>query len=599
VGNTPLIEYVEGVWPLAYGNILPNAAMQFDLPGSTGQDGLYLELSSPTYDPGLDVMTFSAVILNHTLPVRPTNEITFSNVALNVLNNAVDDQEVSSYIQYSAEADLLPTQNPDEYQLVMVDAGPEMFWVDNAPGRYSDKAEMSYFFNQWDHLFGGSPPNAALYGATATQDLKLYFLTLTNPVYDEVMGRVTYTAKILGQTSGPMETLEEVILSIDTASFDRFPMPGKGTGFQPFSRGYDPSTANNTAIYFGSDIARRQMGSLWGTKSYLSQSCEPHCRNDLQTVKDMGVNLIRLYDWDPANDHSQFLNYAHDLGLKVVVAMSNWLPKNPQYWDEQVPWYFNSKNFGNADGTDWHPAVAGVLITNEPLLDIPPGQTGPNWDLYGKAMAMVGRFLQEADKKGFSKNVMVGIPVAFVPRGEPFGPGGADMPGWKQFDLLLNNEKTKQYKDRIFLAANTYNDRNYLFNNAQATGQGWVQLTYKQFQRPILFAEIGQSRRQGSYTNTYVEQQLKGTLEYQKAHPEQLLGACHFQYSDKVWKQDDPTDAEGAFGAYTHGAMLKSIQTVAGDYDGPMPHGASSWGVLHIDKLNQTTTYPQVTNAYK
>ena len=60
-------------------------------------------------------------------------------------------------------ADLYPTGRESEYQLVLSDAGPEMFWVDNAPGRYSDQAPMSYFFPQWDYLFGDDPPNAALF----------------------------------------------------------------------------------------------------------------------------------------------------------------------------------------------------------------------------------------------------------------------------------------------------------------------------------------------------------------------------------------------------------------------------------------------------
>ncbi len=461
--------------------------------------------------------------------------------------------------------------------------------MDNAPGRYSDQAPLSYFFPQWDYLFGDDPPNAALFGTTAGGALKLFFLTLTEPLFDEARGQVSYTATLLGQTSGPVETLQRVNLNIDSGTFSGFPLPGKGTAYQAFGKGYDPSTANTHVIYFGSDIARKEVASLWGTQSYLSQSCAPYCRDDLKTLTGMGINLIRLYDWDPRNDHSQFLDYAHKLGIKVLVPISNWLPRNPSAWDAQVPLYFKFGNYGNSAGSYWHPAVAGVIISNE--LD--------NDDAaYSQAIGLVARFLQEADKQGFSTSVPVGIPVTFVPRGAPYAPGGQNMPGWNQFSRLLTDPRNAPYRDRLMLCPNTYNSKDYLFANAESTGQGWVQLTYQQFGTPILFTEIGYSRVKSDYTPDYIKDQLEGVLTYQKAHPEQILGACHFQFSDKVWKQGG-NDTEGAFGAYTHGAILKQIQTVQDDFSYWPGDPAGDYGILTIDKLEPTSTYNPVIQAYQ
>lgn len=589
VGNTPLKDYVDTVWSLVYGDIDPNATIQFDLGAQDGQEGLYMVLSDPAYDAASNRMSFQAEMLNHTLDPIPATPMNFSAVTVNVLNNAQDDQEVVSYIQYADGADLYPTGRANEFQLVLSDTGPEMFWVDNAPGRYSDQAPLSYFFPQWDYLFGDDPPNAALFGTTAGGDLKLFFLTLTEPLFDEARGQVSYTAKLLGQTSGPVETLQRVNLNIDSGIFSRFPLPGKGTAYQAFGKGYDPSTANTHVIYFGSDIARKEVASLWGTQSYLSQSCAPYCRDDLKTLTGMGINLIRLYDWDPRNDHRQFLDYAHKLGIKVVVPISKWLPQNPGAWDAQVPLYFKFGNYGNSAGSDWHPAVAGVIISNE--LD--------NDDAaYSQAIGLVARFLQEADKQGFSTSVPVGIPVTFVPRGAPYAPGGQNMPGWNQFSRLLTDPRTAPYRDRLMLCPNTYNSKDYLFANAESTGQGWVQLTYQQFGAPILFTEIGYSRVKSDYTPDYIEDQLEGVLTYQKAYPEQILGACHFQFSDKVWKQGG-NDTEGAFGAYTHGAILKQIQTVQGDFSYWPGDPASDYGILTIDKLEPTSTYNPVIQAYQ
>ncbi|MFT0544824.1 hypothetical protein ACMHYO_00520 [Allopusillimonas ginsengisoli] len=595
VGATPLKDYINAAfWRSAYGDVNPNATILFQLAGSDDLDGLYVSLTRPSYNEKSNTITFDAKILNDTLDNMGADSLAFTNVTLNVLNNAEDDEAVSSYIQYASQAVLQPTAVSDQYKVVLSGAGPDMIWVDNAPGQYSDSRPMSNFFPQWPYVFKDSPPNAALVGTTATGKMKLYFLTLTDPTYDEALKQVSYTAKLLGQTSGALEIINQAVLSIDSGAFSRFPVPGKGTGYQAFGQGYDPSTANNTYIYFGSDIARKQTGSLWGTQSYLSQSCEPSCRNDLETMKSLGINLVRLYDWDPRNDHSQFLDYADSLNIKVVVPISNWLPtQNASEWNKQVPNYFKPGNFGNKNGTDWHPAIAGVIISNE--LDMENGGT-----YYGNVIGLVARFLQEADKQGFSKNIPVGVPVTFVPRGAPFGPGGQNMPGWKQFNQLLTDSRTAQYKDRLMLCPNTYNSKDYLFNNAESTGQGWVQLTYKQFGVPILFTEIGLSRAQSGYTPNFVRDQLQGVLAYQKANPEQLLGAMHFQFDDKVWKQTpNDTDTEGAFGMYHHGAVVKQIQTVKDDFNFYIDEAKGVYGILTIDKLDSTRTYAPVVEAYK
>lgn len=598
VGATALPDYADTIWRSAYGDTAPNATVQFRLNGDHELEGIYAVLSRPAYDAKANSMTFEAELLNDTIGPVATGALAFNNVTVNVLNNAEDDQKISSYVQYATEAVVRPTATSGAYEVVLSDAGPDMFWVDNAPGRYADSAPMSDFFPQWSYLFADHPPNAALFGTTAGGDAKLYFLTLTEPEYLRASGQVRYTATLLGQNHGALETLRQAVLSIDsTPERPGFPggKLGKGSAYQAFGQGYNPSTANNSYIYFGSDIARRQTGSLWGTESHLRQPCAEHCRNDLQTLKDMGINLIRLYDWDPRNDHSQFLDYAHSLGLKVVVPISNWLPEqNEATWDQQVPAYFEYGNFGNRAETDWHPAVAGVIISNELDMD------DKSAHLYGQAIGLTARFIREADALGYSKDVRVGLPVSFTPgrpSGAPLGPNNTVMSSWNQFHQLLNDPRItsiENFRDRLMLCPNTYNDAHELFVNYQGrTGNGWTQLTYAQFQVPILYTEIGRSLLLDQDPPAYVKGQLQAALQHQRTHPEQLLGVIHFQFDNKVWMQDT---TEGAFGTFRHDAPVHWIQTVREDFDFGLDAGET--GALAIDTLTPTALHPAVVEAY-
>jgi hypothetical protein len=44
----------------------------------------------------------------------------------------------------------------------------------------------------------------------------------------------------------------------------------------------------------------------------------------------MGVQVIRLYDWDPRNDHSGFLDMCLARGLRVLVGVSDYFLQSGQ-----------------------------------------------------------------------------------------------------------------------------------------------------------------------------------------------------------------------------------------------------------------------------
>lgn len=399
VGKDAAKDYAGGIWKDAYGSVAPNATVQFQLPGGGEMEGVYVSLSQPVYDEKTRTMTFRVRLQNETLGEGADGALAFDNVTVNVLNNQEDDKEAAAYTQYAAKATLQPTATPGRYKVVLSQAGEDMFLVDNAPGTYSEARPVSYFLPQWSYAYGDGAPDATLFGTTAKGDPTLYPMTLTDPAYDAQTDEISYTATLKNQKAGALEAVNDAVLSFAAGKFTRFPIPGKGTAYQAFGHGYNPSEANDTYIYFGSDIARKEAGSLWGKQSYLSQSCGSDCRDDLKTIKAMGINLIRLYDWDTRNNHRQFLDYANSLNIKVVVPLSNWIStQGSAIWNRDVGAYFSNRNFGNQAGTDWHPAIAGVIISNELDFTGYPGN-------YNTAIGLVARFIEEADKRGFSKSV--------------------------------------------------------------------------------------------------------------------------------------------------------------------------------------------------
>jgi hypothetical protein len=90
-------------------------------------------------------------------------------------------------------------------------------------------------------------------------------------------------------------------------------------------------------------------------------------RDDLRTMKTMGVTLVRLYDWEPRNPHLNFLDYCNQLGIKVLAPVSNYFLIRGQGFESRetlIPALIQS--YRNAAGSDYHPAIAAIIMGNEP-----------------------------------------------------------------------------------------------------------------------------------------------------------------------------------------------------------------------------------------
>jgi len=96
-------------------------------------------------------------------------------------------------------------------------------------------------------------------------------------------------------------------------------------------------------------------------------------RNDLDVIKKLGGNAIRLYHsfgYGPRTDHGSFLDAAHSNGLSVLPGVDSDLAiHNCTDFDcyETVKEVIKTGfSVGFAKGKEWHPAIHTVILFNEP-----------------------------------------------------------------------------------------------------------------------------------------------------------------------------------------------------------------------------------------
>jgi hypothetical protein len=304
----------------------------------------------------------------------------------------------------------------------------------------------------------------------------------------------------------------------------------------------------------------------------------------------MGVQLIRLYDWEPRNDHRKFLDLCQKLGLKVLVGVSNYFLQPGQGYGNMTSHIPNLIRSFAAGGNNYHLAIVGITFGNE-LEGYDETQLGP----------FTAKWIELEDKQfpNFRK-LPIGHPVHFGVR------PGTEFPCFGFWDALRQKatwwEDLKKSK-RLFLAPQTYNSGEYLFRYVAVNKPAYVDLAWEKYSVPILFTEIGYSRmeatnkrRPESEYKKFVREQLTGSLQYATNHPDRLIGACFFQYTDKAWLRSD-VDTEGSFGAYKHGAK-KTCTINYGAKDFTHTEGKEDFS-LDIDLLEPSPLYEAVTSVYK
>lgn len=362
----------------------------------------------------------------------------------------------------------------------------------------------------------------------------------------------------------------------------------KGICYEPFPHGYDPSTANDTCIFYGSDIAGYNMRPLWGDS--FTPLGGPDAgktfqgRNDIAQLAKLGVNLIRLYDWDSRNNHIPFLDYCHSFGIKVLVPVSNWnlgAFGTPPDMTESILGLMKSfrKNY------DYHPAIVGITIGNE--VDLLNNVSVDYVIEYTKKWAEI----EQTQFPTFRK-VLIGHPVSFAIH------DGSDLPCFGYLDKLLpslQSVSTQSLNKRLFICPHTYNDATYLYKDAQGTGEGWVDLAYSRYTLPVLFGEMGQSRMTSSDYLNIIQDQLEESILYYPRNMKKLLGTSFFQYCDKVWM---PNTSEGSFGLVSNTDQVSTVVTY-GKKDFPDLGIMCTGNTLNVQVLENNDAYDVVKLVYR
>ena len=121
------------------------------------------------------------------------------------------------------------------------------------------------------------------------------------------------------------------------------PFFAKGVGYQPVPVGEHPNDAPN-GDYFTSNYA------------YIYKP-------DIDKMRAMGVNAIKIYSWYPDKDHSDFLNYAYNGGRDpIYVAVGYFMPPGTIIGNfaEKLALFKTLANM-----THQHPGILGYMLGNE------------------------------------------------------------------------------------------------------------------------------------------------------------------------------------------------------------------------------------------
>lgn len=364
-----------------------------------------------------------------------------------------------------------------------------------------------------------------------------------------------------------------------------------------------------------SDMANDAFRGLWDVDPTTGQG-----RRDLATIaakentQTKGFNLIRLFDWEPGRGwdgskglgHIAFLDKAQELGLKVIVPISNYFLSNDQY-----AWVNNSTNpssnydFGSAPQSmqnalkrflssvtvngKIHPAVHSFAVGNELDLAISLGDkvnpTPPPPTLPADAVDSASKLARALWWiKNLRENMVQGderplsIPISNADQGS--GPG--QDKSW--FQCILHGVKTGEqvphgsvngvteggtfafavtgldkydwYKTGFYNSYQVYqNDvgmRGIMqqYDNGGAGGKDWnTQWPGEKFDVPMLFTELGKSRAQLGQSQQQqfdwvTNQQARVVESYLRNHSRgtNIMGYSIFEYNDE-------TDKHGPLGA--------------------------------------------------
>jgi len=218
IGQKTTSKFINSVWPVRFGAINPNALLDCRVSGQSLEDGMYLTLANPVYDPENDRLTFASVTLhNWTMDEKPANPLSFDNVKLTLLPNCSNQGATCwSWAQVSPSVSFVPSNEEGKYLLKMNHIYRELYHIQHAPGDRSEILSTISMETYWDKIFQGIPPNASLSAYAGTSKLNLVLLTIENPSYDSEDNTFTYEATVLSGDVESPEIMNTATLLIDS-----------------------------------------------------------------------------------------------------------------------------------------------------------------------------------------------------------------------------------------------------------------------------------------------------------------------------------------------------------------------------------------------
>lgn len=128
---------------------------------------------------------------------------------------------------------------------------------------------------------------------------------------------------------------------------DGLPFQVRGVCYQPAPIGDNPSAAAPYGDYYTGNYA-----ALWA--------------RDLPNIRALQANVIRIYGWDPAADHTAFLDACYHGGVDpVFVLVNRWIDPSTN-WSSTAAVDAIRQQFLQMDaGLGVHPAVLGIILGNE------------------------------------------------------------------------------------------------------------------------------------------------------------------------------------------------------------------------------------------
>eukprot|EP00440_Ansanella_granifera_P046123 gb/GFBE01049953.1/.p1 GENE.gb/GFBE01049953.1/~~gb/GFBE01049953.1/.p1 ORF type:complete len:651 (+),score=136.43 gb/GFBE01049953.1/:1-1953(+) len=193
--------------------------------------------------------------------------------------------------------------------------------------------------------------------------------------------------------------------------YPRYSKPSMRDPRQPVMKGvaYGPLPVKRHGLPLnGDDLMSEQVGAMWADWG----------RKDMQLLKSMGVNYMRLYGNDANTSHRAFLDAAQEHGLHVIGGMSDFgFSQGPNnclindwYCYDEAYFYFHKQllmGFTIDNFKRYHPALKAMIVCNEP--DLKLNENGKR-ELTCRAMASIFDAMLQAEKDVG----VTGNPIAFT-----------------------------------------------------------------------------------------------------------------------------------------------------------------------------------------